>query len=144
MRAEIALLTAVIVCSLLTLMLLDVCSPERVSTVYGLMLSLYALDNWSLSKELERRLVHAVDVQDELDHVLMHSLLFKNMTLQKTVKDLETELQRHIRSERHTETPPATPPQHPHLPKRRTPPQKASPFQGTVEPLLRSAGSAAL
>ena len=89
MRLIASLVCAALVCCLLGLTITNEHSSYALM-VYCLLLMLYALENWTLLKDLEAKRV--IDENERHEQKLIHRLVYQNMLLQRNVHpaDLDT------------------------------------------------------
>jgi hypothetical protein len=88
MRFAFALFMAVWSGVVLTLLRLDAFPREQVFWVYSLLLIVYAVDNWWLTKQQRQ----SVDARNDPNCLLIRRLLYQNSMLHSTVKELEARL----------------------------------------------------
>ena len=91
MRLIASLVCAVLVCCLLGFTLANEHSSYA-SMVYCLLLMLYALENWTLLKDLEAKRV--IDENERNEQKLIHRLVYQNMLLQRNVHSNESAMKR--------------------------------------------------
>ena len=92
MRFVFALLMATASGALLTLMFLGMIPCARATFAYALLLTVYAVDNWWLTHQIEQKRIPPTDTKDDPNYGLINHLLLQNTTLQKKVNDLEIKL----------------------------------------------------
>lgn len=89
-----------LVCTTLICCLLGITAANEhtsyTSLVYCLLLMLYALENWTLLKDLEAK--RTAEENERQDQRLIHRLVYQNMLLQKGAHESDSTRRRHAMS----------------------------------------------